>query len=95
MANVEPQLVKYDGADDVSLLVAFVQAANIHRRHTTPSQLAMVAAKHSKEATYNDKGPRGTFQVGTPHVEAAHVSTQRRSISPDGLSCVIDIAQIH
>lgn len=38
--GIEPKLVEFEGSDPI----AFVISANMHRRHMTPSQSAMVAA---------------------------------------------------
>ena len=49
-ARVEPQTKEYRGKKDWASLVAFVQAANEHRRHLTASQRAVVAFKLTKMA---------------------------------------------
>lgn len=43
LANVEPTVEEFDG--DLNAAVAFVVSENVHRRHMTTSQRAMVAAR--------------------------------------------------
>lgn len=45
LAKVEPVFIEYKGATNDVDLMAFVVSMNLPRRHLTPSQLAMVAAK--------------------------------------------------
>jgi ParB-like chromosome segregation protein Spo0J len=75
IAGIEPHFETYD-EEDPAALVGFIQAANIHRRHMEPQQLAMIAAKLQKEAA---KGPRGPFGKITLKKAAESVGASERS----------------
>lgn len=44
-AGVEPRFQDYDGPTDLAALVSFSRSQNLARRHLTPSQAALIAAK--------------------------------------------------
>lgn len=53
LAGVEPKTCQYRGKKDTASLVAYVEAANKHRRHLSPSQLAVSAVKLSRISEAN------------------------------------------
>tara|TARA_R110000824_G_scaffold400941_1_gene610018 strand:- start:835 stop:1632 length:798 start_codon:yes stop_codon:yes gene_type:complete len=73
IAGVEPQFVTFDGED----ALAFVISHNLHRRHLTESQRAMVAAKLATMRVGNPKfgspiPPIG--EIGLPHKDRAQAA---------------------
>lgn len=66
-AKVEPTTKEYRGKKDWASLVAYVQAANEHRRHLSPSQLAVVAYKLTKltptDCTKSSTGQRTAAKI--------------------------------
>jgi ParB-like chromosome segregation protein Spo0J len=75
--QIKPKTVEYTGKDPL----AFVMAANLHRRHLTASQRAMVAAKVADMKVGQDKRsklPEGGIKEGVSVEEAA----EQLSVSP-------------
>lgn len=47
-AKVKARFTQYRGKDDVDTLIAYVESKNDHRRHLSPSQRALIAARKSE-----------------------------------------------
>jgi ParB-like chromosome segregation protein Spo0J len=76
IAGVEPEFIDYDGPTDGASLAAFVLAANNYRRHLTPSQLSMAAAK----LVFASQGPTGPSGPITQKVAARANGASVRSV---------------
>lgn len=80
-AGLEPKFREYDGDD--SELADFIYSLNYHRRHLSPSQSAMCAAR---KASYSHGGDRRSDQAGNFQLETREKVAQQFGISPESVT---------
>jgi len=79
MAEIEPEFVDYDGTNPLG----FVLSSNLHRRHLSVSQLAMVAEKiqNMRQGERTDLQPSATLHKVSRRDAAALLGVSERSVA--------------
>ena len=80
-SGIAPSFRTYDGDD--SGLADFVFSLNFHRRHLTPSQSAMCAARKAK---YSHGGDRRSDQAGNFQLETRKQVAEQFGVSPESVT---------
>ena len=79
IAGVDPEFIDYDGVDPVG----FVTSLNLHRRHLSSSQRAMIAAKL---AELKQGGDRRSDQTANLRVETQAEAAKKLNVSERSVS---------
>lgn len=76
--GIEPLTKEWWGADDADAIEAYVNSINLHRRHLTESQRAMIAARR---ATMGHGGDRRSDQAANLRVVSQEEAAKRYHVS--------------